>query len=237
MKNVRIWIAALLTLLINVLCIPLWTECDYGGFILTLFGNETNLDLVYEGNLTGAEPFRFKSQSEFCKDFLMHYDRNDRRRAKLVLRPRKEWQKFSLHLEALQDGKITVRLRGPYIPNEYGQPYSCLTDWANFKINGKVVFSDCKTIATLKSFASKIPVKKNERLLIEVEFRRHPFSIHDFAFLQSGKLWYFVTGNLLFFFLIYRLLSWFSIRGGITISDSLLLIMFFFFLFIYFFKR
>ena len=48
----RIWITILLTLLINILCIPLWTECDYVGFVRTLFNEETRLDLLYRGKIT-----------------------------------------------------------------------------------------------------------------------------------------------------------------------------------------
>ena len=49
-----------LFLLINALCIPLWTECDYGGFVRTLFDKEARLDLLYTGKITRVEPFQYQ---------------------------------------------------------------------------------------------------------------------------------------------------------------------------------
>ena len=57
MKSKKIWISILLALLVNILCLPLWTECDYGGFIRTLFNKEGRLDLLDSGKITRAEPF------------------------------------------------------------------------------------------------------------------------------------------------------------------------------------
>ncbi len=57
MGKKRIWGIALLTIFANILCLPLWTECDYVGFVRTLFNKEARLDLRYTGKITCAEPF------------------------------------------------------------------------------------------------------------------------------------------------------------------------------------
>ena len=43
----KITLAVILTLLVNIFCLPLWTECDYVGFVRTLFNKEVRLDLTY----------------------------------------------------------------------------------------------------------------------------------------------------------------------------------------------
>ena len=58
----KIILTVLLTLLGNILCLPLWTECDYAGFVQTLFNKEARLDIRYTGLITAAEPFYLKSQ-------------------------------------------------------------------------------------------------------------------------------------------------------------------------------
>ena len=57
----KITLAVILTLFANILCLPLWTDCDYVGFVRTLFNKESRLDLLYHGKITGAEPFHCSS--------------------------------------------------------------------------------------------------------------------------------------------------------------------------------
>lgn len=260
----RISITILLTFLINIFCLPLWTEYDYGSFIRTLFNKEARLDLVYAGKLTGTEPFLLKSVSQpVAATYWYGYEPRNPRRANLNLRARGKWQKLSLQVDPLQDGEITVLLRGPDARNDYDEAFAALTDWRNLKINGKEVFVGPRTFSYVgndtkyipgKSYklppfnhqlmfadpgnfpyagkhAQSVPVKKHEVVNIEVEFRRHPISVHDFTLLKSGKIWYFVTGNLLFIYLIYRLLSYIQ-GGGISRSDAILLTIFSLLLFI-----
>ena len=266
MKSRRVLIAVLLTLLVNVVGLPLWTEYDYGSFIRTLFNREARLDLVYSGKLTGTEPFLIQSVSQpVTATYWYGYESRNPRRANLNLRARRKWQKLSLQVEPLQDGKITVLLRGPDARNDDDEPFAALTDWRNLKINGKMVFAERRTFSYVGNdlkyipekkyelarfnydlmfadsgnfpyvgkHAQSIPVKKHKRVEIEVEFRRHHFSIHDFTGLKSGKVWYLITGNLLFFSLIWRLLSIFAKnRKRLRLSNTLLLITFFSCLFI-----
>ena len=256
-------VAVLVTTFFNILCLPLWTEYDYGSFVRTLFNKEARLDLVYSGKLTGTEPFLLHVSQPVTATYWYGYEGRNARRANLNLRAREKWQKLSLRVEALQDGKITVLLRGPDARNDYDKPFAVLTDWRNLKINGNVIFTEPRTFSyvgndakhipekkyELPQFnhnlmfsdsgnflyegkhAQSVPVKKHERLQIEVEFRRHRISVRDFTLLKSGKIWYFITGNLLFFFLTYRLLSYIQ-GGGIKRNDSFLLAIFFPLLFI-----
>ena len=257
-------ISIILTLLANIFCLPLWTEYDYGSFIWTLFNKEARLDLVYSGKLTGTEPFLLKSVSQpVTTTYWYEPETGNSRRANLNLRASGEWQKLFFQVDPLQDGKITVLLRGPNAHNDYNESFAALTDWRKLKINGKVIFTEPRTFSYLgneakfipgkkyelprcdydlmfadpRNFpyvgkhAQSVPVKKHGLIDIEVEFRRHPISVHDFTLLKSGKIWYFITGNLLFFFLTYRLLSY--IRGGGTKrNDSFLLAIFFLILFV-----
>ena len=191
---------------------PLWTECGYGGFLQTLINKEARMDIVYTGVITNDEPFHFQAVP---KPFLCPwlYDAgNSDRRVHLSLRARGKWQKISLRIETQRSGKISVILRGPLSIDDHGNFYSVLTDWRNFKINGNIIFDESKELSLRKTFAKQIPVKKNEILHIEADFRRHHFTIHDFTWLKSGMVWYIITGNLFFFFLTYRLLS--CIQGG-----------------------
>ncbi len=74
------------------------------------------------------------------------------------------------------------------------------------KFNHDLMFDEPGNCAYEGDYAQSFSVKKNERLEIEVEFRRHRVSLRDFTWLKSGKIRYVVAGNLLFFFLLYRLL-------------------------------
>ncbi len=229
----KITLAIILTLLVNILSLPLWTEYDYGGFVRTLFNKESRLVLGYQGMITGAEPFLFQACPAPITCSHTYGGNGDARYATLVVRTRGRWQKFSLQLQALQDGKISMVFTGPEVRDEYGQLYSVLTDWKDLKINGKVIFKGTKTFSLTKVFAQQIPVKKGGVYHIEAEIRRHYFSIHDFKFLKSGNLWFLIAGNLLVFFSIYRLLFlMIKYWGRIGPSDTMLISTFFAFLFI-----
>ena len=217
--------------MINILCLPLWTECNYDGFARSLFNKEARLDLLYIGETTRAEPFSSKMNPEPFYASWAYEAGNNTHRFDQSLRVRREWQKVSLLLRAQRDGEIIIFLRGPNVCDEYGEFYSVLTDWRNLKINDRIIFSEIKAVSFKKLFAKRISVKKDEVLQIEAEFRRHHFTIHDFTRLDSGSLWYLITGNLLFFALIYRLLSYIQ-GGGIRRIDALLLAIFFLLLFI-----
>lgn len=228
----KIFLSVLLTLLVNILCLPLWTECDYGGFIRTLFNKEARLDLLYSGKITRAEPFQY-SVTPIPSHSSWKYEtgNNNIHRVNLSLRTSGEWQKFSLQLKAQRDGKITMIFRGPEVHDEYGFFYSVLTDWRNVKINDKTIFLKEQAFSFNKHFTKQLSIKKGDAFHIEADVRRHYFSIHDFTGLKSGKIWYVITGNLLFFSLIYRLLS--CVRGGgIEKVDYLFLAIFFPMLFI-----
>ncbi len=222
-----------LFLLINALCIPLWTECDYGGFVRTLFDKEARLDLLYTGKITRVEPFQYQVTPKPFYATWMYEGGKNVHRAKLSLRTRWEWQKLSLRLRAQRDGKISMLFRGPDVQDEYGASYSVLTDWRNVKINSKTLLSKRKALSFKKPFTKQLSVRKGDVLYIEAEFRRHHFSTHDFTWLKSEKIWYIITGNLLFFSLIYLLLTYLARRcENVLLSDMLLLIAFFLFLFI-----
>ena len=234
--NWKILISVILTLLANILCIPLWTELDYADFIKTLFSKEAGLSLVYEDKTSGETPFQLQSTPQPLNDpspFLIPAT-NPIKQIDLNFRARGKWQKLSLQLKSQRDGKIELRLRGPKIFDDYGcSYYSVLTDWRNLKVNGTVLFDANKTLSLKKCFSKQIPVKENETLHVEAEFRRHHFTTRDFAFLKSGNLWYFITGNLLLFFLLLRLFGAFAKRlGRPRLSDTLLLVTFFCCLFI-----
>ena len=219
----KITLAVLLTLLANILCLPLWTECDYGGFVRTFFNEEARVDVTYRGEITRAEPLHFQSNAESTgAPHSWVYGRNKTSSASLSWRARGKWQKAFLQIKPLKDGEITIRFDGPDERDEYGQLYLVQMDWRNVKIDGKTVFEETKALSFQKGFAKNIPVKKNEILKVEGEFRRHQFTIRDFTFLRHGNLWFFITGNLLFFALIYRLLGYIR-GGGIQVSNSLFL--------------
>ena len=229
----KIQISGLVTLFVNILCLPLWTECDYGGFVRTLFNKEARIDLAYSGEITRAKPFQYKAiPKPFYATYA--YEKGEAiHRANLSLRMREKWQRLSLQLKAQRDGKITMLFRGPDVQDEYGASYSVLTDWRNVKLNGKTILPKRKAFSFKKNFARQLSVKRGDVLHIEAEFRRHHFSIHDFTWLKSGKVWYIITGNLLLFFLICLLLTYIARRReSVRLSDMLLLVVFFLLLFI-----
>ena len=236
MKTRQISSVALFVLLLtNLFCLPLWTECGYGGFVRTLFNKEARLDLLYFGKVTQAEPFQYEvTPKPFCAAWGHETGNNiNVHRVNLSLRAKGKWQKLSLQLKVQRDGKITIFFRGPNAQNEYGAFYSILIDWRNVKINGKTILPKRKAFSFKKLLTKQIPVKKGDVLHIEAEFRRHHFSIHDFTGLKSGKVWYIITGNLLSFSLIYLLLTYIAKRReSVRLSDMLLLIGFFLLLFI-----
>lgn len=212
MGKKRIWGIALLTIFVNILCLPLWTKCGYSGFIRSLFNKEARLDLLYSGQITKNEPLSIKlTPNPFFATWVYEPGSNIHR-INQSLRTRGKWQKLSLQLKALRDGKITILFRGPDVHDEYGIPIPCLIDWRNVKINGKTILTKRRAFSFIKPFANRLWVKKGDILHIEAEFRRHHFFVHDFTQLKSGMVWYVITGNLLFFFLVYRLLSY--IQGG-----------------------
>lgn len=224
----KILILVFLTLLANILCIPLWTELGYGGFTRTLFNKEVRFDLLYTGKITRAKPFQYTVTPTSLHASWM-YQLDNIHQVNLRLRARGEWQKFSLQLKARRDGKVTILFRGPDVRDEYGSFYPVLTDWRNIKINGTALFGETKALSFQKCFSKQIPVKENETLHIEGEFCRHHFTTRDFTFLKSGNLWYLITGNLLFFFLMLRLFAALAKRHGrIRLNDTLFLVGFFF---------
>lgn len=234
--NQKILISVILTILANILSIPLWTELDYVGFIETLFSKEAGLSLIYEDKTSGEAPFQLQSTPHPLNEPSPFFipATNPIKQIDLDFRARGKWQKLSLQLKSQHDGKIELRLRGAKILDDYGcSYYSVLTDWRNLKVNGTVLFDETKAFSLRKCFSRQIPVKENETLQIEAEFRRHHFTTRDFTFLKSGNLWYFITGNLLFFFLLLRLFPTLAKRNGrIGLSDTLLLVTFFCCLFI-----
>lgn len=189
----------------------------------TLFNEEAQVDVMYRGELTRAEPLRFQSNAEPTgMPHRWKWEKNNTSWASLRWTAREKWQKLFLQIESLTDGEVTIILRGPDERDEYGQFYSVRTDWRNVKINGKTVFDEPQALSFQKAASRRIPIKKNDVLKVEAEFRGHQFTICDFAFLQHGNLWFFVTGNLLFFALIYQLLGYIR-GGGIRMSNALFL--------------
>ena len=233
MKNfvrVKLFVIPLTLALINLFCLPLWTECDYGGFVRSLFTKEARLDLLYSGKITRAEPFQYEvTPKPFYATWA--YERGTNvHQVNLSLRAKGKWQRLFLQLKAQRDGKITVLFRGPDVQDEYGTSYSVLTDWRNIKINGKTILPKRKAFSFRKNFTKQLSVKKGDILHIEAEFRRHHFSIHDFTGLKAGKIWYLITGNILGFFLIYCYSTIYG--GGIRRVDAFFLAIFFPMLFI-----
>ena len=64
----EILISVLLTLLTNILCIPLWTELGYVSFVRTLFSKEAGIALLYESKTSGAAPFDLQSTPQPLND-------------------------------------------------------------------------------------------------------------------------------------------------------------------------
>ena len=225
-RHFRVFWTLFLVLLINILSLPFWTEYGYGSFVWTLFNKEARVDFVYTGDeLTVSPPMLFEvkhSKPTLCS----RYEGIDKKNHSFRLfahhlRVRSDWQNISFKVEALQDGKITIILRGPAKSDDSGSSqYLVLTDWRNLIINGEKVFNESKTLSFSKNYTYDVPVKKHEIVQVDVEFRRHAFSVDDFVFLEFSKLWYIFTGNLLLFFLIYRLLSYFAKKRECVRSSS-----------------
>ena len=230
MNKKRILFSIFLTFLVNVLAIPLWTKCGYSSFVQTLFNKEARLEFVYTGAVTGDEPFHFQSTPKpFYSSW--YYGREDdahRACADLCYKAGGKWQKLSFLLNARHDGEVKMLIKGSSTQDEYGNNYPILTDWRNIKINGEVISNTSGTVSNEKPFCKRFLIKKGELLRIEAEFRKHRFTIQDFIFLEHGGFWFLITGSLLIFFLIYRLLScWAECRERLRPSDALLLVIFF----------
>ena len=183
----KVLISVLLTVLVNILCIPLWTELGYVSSVRTLFNKEAGIALLYESKTSGAAPFYLQSTPQPLNDPSPFFvPQTNFQQANLNFRARREWQKISLKLQSQRNGTIILRLKGAEVRDEYGHFYSVLTDWRNLKINGTVFFDENKALSFQKCFSMQIPVKGNETLHIEAEFRRHHFTARDFTFLKSG---------------------------------------------------
>ena len=93
---IRFVVAVLVTVFVNILSLPLWTEYDYGSFIRNFFNKEARLDLVYSGKLTGTEPFLLQSVSKpVTATYWYGYEGRNARRANLNLREREMAKTFS----------------------------------------------------------------------------------------------------------------------------------------------
>ena len=232
----RAYITAIfLICLANFLCLPLWTEYNYGSFVRTIFNKEARLGFVYLGRITAEEPihFSFQDASSNYNVSWTYGNSGVTRNACINLRARREWQKISFRVEALSDGKISMVLSGPDNRDDYGNLYYIPTDWQNIKISGKIILPKHEAFSCKKPFTKQVSVKKGDVIQIEGEFRRHHFSVHDFTRLSSGNFWYLITSNLLIFFLIYRLFDYFvKQRESLRLSDSSLVVTFFLVLFI-----
>ena len=114
----RILVAGWLALLANTFCIPLWTECDYVGFVRTLFNKEARLDLLYSGEITKSEPFHVEAIPKPFNTW-WSYMADNLHCSNLSLKAKRKWQRLSLQLKAQRDGKITMLFRGSEVRDAF----------------------------------------------------------------------------------------------------------------------
>lgn len=63
MISKKILVAISLDLLGNILCPPLWTECDYGGFVRSFFDKKLDSTYCTPVGLPMLNPFNIKQSS------------------------------------------------------------------------------------------------------------------------------------------------------------------------------
>lgn len=203
----KILLGALIgTLIVNILCLPQWTDYDMIGFMRTPFNKEARMEIVYAGVLTGAESLSIISAEPSLSTPANYSYRRGIQLCTIDFPVGRGWKPYNLTLRARREGWIDVQLKGPNRSNDYGEPYSIATDYRNLKINDKEIFPGRKTVTHAKYFSYRMPVKANDTIKIAFEGCRHYFDTDDFHLLKTKNFWYIITLSILAFIVSYNLL-------------------------------
>ncbi len=206
----KIMLGALIgTLIVNILCLPLWMDYDVESVIRTLFNRDARMDIIYNGPLTGANAFSITSSEPALSSPTNYYRGNDAQLYTANMQVGGEWKAHSLTLNARRKGYVQILLRGPHRCDDYGEIYSITTDYSNLKIRGKEIFSSRRKVTYIKGFSYRIPVNANEAINISFDVRRHHFDADDFDLKRN--FWYIITLSVLTFVIFYILLQRLSI--------------------------
>ncbi len=225
--RIRILIGAfLLALLCNLLCLPFWTRYDWKSLIATYQNREARFDIIYTGNkITAAEPVKMSCNIKYPPPGTAWTDKT--RSFFITLPIHSKYQRISFTLTPIQNGKIDILLRGPFMRNEEDKAYPVLVDFKNLTVNGQVLFNDQRVLWHNKAFQTTCPINIDKPVTVNFEVRRHHFDRNDLDI--SSKIWFATTGNILSFLFFIRFLSWISrrksVRGGGT--DCVFLVIFF----------
>lgn len=232
-RSWKVMLGALIcTLVVNILCLPLWTDYDVIEFFRTPFNKDAHMEIIYNGPLTGAEAFSITASKPSLGTFTNYcYVAKDTQRYTANLRIEKEWTPYNLTLKVHRKGYIQFRLKGPYERNDYGRVYSIAADYKNLRIGGKEIFSERKKVTCVNDFSYRIPVNVDDIMEISFDVRRHHINADDFSLIKTKNFWYIITLSIAAFVVSCVLLRYLGAACRIgKAEDAIFLFAFFLFL-------
>ncbi len=229
MKIKTLLITICLTLISNILWVPLVTQYDFKSIVATLVNKNARVDIVLEADEINEEPFRMLSVTKYVFPEWGKKKRSQLAMVELPISNRKE--RHLIELQALKKGQLCIVFRGPD-KREEGKRYPVVVDYENLEINGRNVFHGKKVAWYDKSFYEKLNVVEGEKINIGIDIVKHQFNWNDLE-LQKIKslLWFILTGNIIVFLLFFLILSRLGKIGKKnTMFDFVFLSVFFFLL-------
>lgn len=118
-----------------------------------------------------------------------------------------EWQEYKICTQAVHSGELLIYLRGPdkRVNNER---YPVIVDYRSFKVNGTSVFDEKREFWSDNSFIFKLKVKDGECVNISFDARKHHFKISDITQIYQTNLWILFAMTVFLFFLSYELVNY-----------------------------
>lgn len=200
----RLIIALILTLLLNIALMPLYSDHLLPGFFDSKFINSSmRVDVRLKG----------------CRDHSLEITSNnkyqiagwDKTKNSAVIEDSisSKWQNYNINVQAIQDGELEIYLRGP-IKKIQADICPVLVDYRDLKINGEKVFAERQAFWHNDSFRHIIRVKEKETVRISFSARRHHFTNGDFTKYYNanfGMMSAIVAATFLFNYLLVHYLA------------------------------
>ena len=199
----RFIIILLLTLLLNIALMPLYSDHLLPGFLDSKFINSSMRVDVRLKNCND-QSLKIKSNNKYQ---IVNWDKT-KNSAVIEDGINSKWQKYDIHAQANHDGELEIYLRGP-IKKIQADVCPILVDYRDLKINGEGVFAERRSFWHNDSFRHTVRVKENETVRISFSARRHHFTNGDLTKYYNanfGVMLTIVVATLFFnFFLVYYL--------------------------------
>ena len=176
-RKKRLIISLLLTLVIMLIAIPLYSQSNTSNYIRSLNSKEARLHIFYGGDkenkldLVKSSKKIISRQPEWYRN--PRWEKLPGQGTIVHAKISHQYRKIELSYRANKDGLITIYLLGPGNKWDNGKQYPVWVYYKNFKVNGQEIFNDTKKLHYNKGYENRFPIKKGETFSIEFEAKRH----------------------------------------------------------------